>query len=201
MEIENQLTLMERYRLSVEEFFVINLLLIASLDRDVKPLSRYYFSPIEKSDLRSTLLNLQEKGVILKSYKVPQTGTKLDPEAIPFNELFMKNYRKASGELGQELFLAYPVSAVIQGVDTPLRNYAKKFNTEYDFFYYYGKSIGWNLTKHQEVLDLIQWSKDNGGFGLNMNIGDWVISKMWLSIKEYKESGRSTLAYDITQSI
>ena len=51
------------------------------------------------------------------------------------------------------------------------------------------------------MLELIEWSKKNGGFGLNMNIGAFVVSKMWLSIKEYKEGDRQPLVFDSTVDI
>ena len=200
-DINSKIVFMNRYNLTAEELFVVELLLIAIQEDQPQYLVDYYSLPFPKTELRVMLENLQNKQIILKSYKIPAAGTKLDVSTIPLNANFLHNYRKASGELGQELFSTYPNYALIQGVETPLRNYGKKFNTEADFYFQYGRSIGWNTTKHQEVLDLINWSKENGGFGLNMNIGDFVISKMWESIKEYKESGRSALSFDVTQSI
>ena len=64
-----------------------------------------------------------------------------------------------------------------------------------------GINTNGNLEKHKEVLELIEWSKKNGGFGLNMNIGAFVVSKMWLSIKEYKEGDRQPLVFDSTVDI
>lgn len=64
-----------------------------------------------------------------------------------------------------------------------------------------GININGNLERHKEVLSLIEWSKKNGGFGLNMNIGAFVVSKMWLSIKEYKEGDRQKLVFDSTVDI
>ena len=82
-----------------------------------------------------------------------------------------------------------------------MRNWAKYFNSEDEFYYAYGRAIGFNTEKHKEVLELIEWSKKNGGFGLNMNIGAFVVSKMWLSIKEYKEGDRQPLIFDSTVDI
>ena len=82
----------------------------------------------------------------------------------------------------------------------PLKNYAKKFNSEEDFYFYYGKAIGWKLEKHLEVIELIKWAKDNNCTLLNMNIADFTISKMWRSIKELKE-GDGVMQFDTTKEI
>ena len=150
--------------------------------------------------MRDVLLSLQEKGVIKKACKIPNEGEKLDVDTLAFNENFLKFYRKTSGELGQELFDAYPSEAIIQGTVWPMRNFAKKFNSEEEFFFAYGKAIGWSLVKHKEVLELIQWSKDNDHFGLNMNIADFVISKMWNNIREHRD-GSNAITFDTMTSI
>ena len=202
LSIEAQLTIMEMHQLTPEEMMVIELLFLAGIENKKEFLIRYAQLPIEKHKLSEVLLNLQNKGVILKSFKVPaQIRSDFDFESIPFNELFLKRYRKLSGELGNELFWAYPGNAVINGVDVPMRNWAKYFNSEDEFYFQYGKAIGFNTEKHKEVLELIDWSKKNGGFGLNMNIGAFVVSKMWLSIKEYKEGDRQKLVFDNTVDI
>ena len=40
-----------------------------------------------------------------------------------------------------------------------LKNYAKKFPTEEEFFYAYGRAIGWKQSKHEEILGLYDKSK------------------------------------------
>ena len=119
---------------------------------------------------------------------------------MEFNKNFLHNYRKFSGELGQEFFKEYPSIAIINGNEAPLKNYAKKFNSEEDFYFHYGKAIGWKLEKHLEVIELIKWAKDNNCTLLNMNIADFTISKMWRSIKELKE-GDGVMQFDSTKEI
>lgn len=164
--------LMERFGLTAEENLVIELLFLSFEGKCADPLVTYYGLPITKTGLREVLLSLQAKGVLLKSCRIPNKGDKLDIDTLQFNENFLKYYRKTSGELGVELFQSYPNEAIIQGQAVPLRNYAKKYKNEEEFFFAYGKAIGWNLNKHKEVLDLIQWSKNHDHFGLNMNIAD-----------------------------
>ena len=145
-------------------------------------------------------LSFADKGIIVKSYKIPNKGQKFDPESVEFNKNFLHNYRKFSGELGQEFFKEYPSIAIINGNEAPLKNYAKKFNSEEEFYFQYGKAIGWKLDNHQEVIDLIKWAKDNNCTLLNMNIADFVISKMWRSVKELKE-GDGVMQFDSTKEI
>lgn len=194
--LENQLLLMERYNLTAEEVLVIDLLFRASIEEGNKELLvKYFTTPIPRSELRELLTSLQEKGIIVKSYKIPAKGQKFDPEAIEFNKNFLHNYRKFSGELGAEFFNEYPSIAIIGGTEAPLKNYAKKFNSEEEFYYQYGKSIGWKQDKHDEILELVRWAKENNCKLLNMNIADFTISKMWNSIAELK-NGDGMMQFD-----
>lgn len=187
---------MEKYGLTAEELLVIDLLFRASIEEGHSELLVKYFTmSIKRSELRDLLESLQDKGIIVKSYKIPAKGQKFDPEAVEFNKNFLHNYRKFSGELGLEFFNEFPSIALIGGVEAPLKNYAKKFNSEEDFFYHYGKSIGWKQDKHEEIIELIRWGKENDCRLLNMNIADFVISKMWNSIAELK-NGDGMMHFD-----
>ena len=193
--------MMEKYHLTAEESLVIELLFLASIEEGHSEyLVKYFTIQIDRTELRDILISLQDKGIIVKSYKIPSKGQKFDPEAVEFNKNFLHNYRKFSGELGQEFFKEYPSIATINGNEAPLKNYAKKFNSEEDFYFHYGKAIGWKLEKHLEVIELIKWAKDNNCTLLNMNIADFTISKMWRSIKELKE-GDGVMQFDTTKEI
>ena len=193
--------MMEKYHLTAEESLVIELLFLASIEEGHSEyLVKYFTIQIDRTELRDILISLQDKGIIVKSYKIPSKGQKFDPEAVEFNKNFLHNYRKFSGELGQEFFKEYPSIAIINGNEAPLKNYAKKFNSEEEFYFQYGKAIGWKLDNHQEVIDLIKWAKDNNCTLLNMNIADFTISKMWRSIKELKE-GDGVMQFDTTKEI
>lgn len=186
---------MEKYRLTAEEMYIVDLLFFSSPEEGHSEFLRSYlnFSDI---DLRQVLVNLQNKQVILKSYKIPKKGESFDPETVEFNKNFLNSYRKYSGELGYEFFMEYPSYGLINGSEVPLRNFAKKFNSEDDFFFAYGRAVGWNKEKHEHVLELIRWAKENQCRLLNMNIADFVISKTWLSIEDIK-NGNGAMAFDI----
>lgn len=192
---------MERYRLTAEEVLFIDLLFLASAEeRHKEYLIKYMNIPITRASLRDLLVSLQNKGIITKQYKIPNEGSKFDPESVIFNQNFLNNYKKLSGELGAEFFMLYPSIAMINGTEVPLKNYAKKFSTEEDFLFAYGKTIGWNAEKHNEILELIKWGKDNNCNLLNMNIADFVISKMWGSVEELK-NGDAVMKFDTLKDI
>ena len=187
---------MEKYKLTAEEIMLVELLFLASIEEEhPEYLHKYLNLPIEKTNLRDILISLQNKGVIVKSYKIPKAGSSFDPESVEFNKLFLNSYRKFSGELGSEFFDVYPSIAIINGSEAPLKNFGKKFNSEEEFFFRYGKNIGWNINTHNEVINIIKWAKENNCRLLNMNIADFVISKMWTSIKELRD-GEGTMNFD-----
>lgn len=189
--------MMEQYRLTAEELLMIELLFIAQPEEGHGEfLTKYLGLPITKTRLRTILLSLQTKGIITKKYKVPKAGQKFDPETVIFNENFMRNYRKYSGELGQELWDAYPPIGIINGKEYDMRNFAKRFFTEDEMFFRYGKNIGWSKDKHKEVLELIDWAKKNKCNLLNKNIADFIISKSWESIKAFKEGHFDEMVFD-----
>lgn len=193
--------MMEKYRLTAEETLLIDLLFLASIEEGHKEyLVKYLNMPIEKSGLVDLLVSLQNKGIITKKYKIPAKGQRFDPEALEFNKNFLHNYRKFSGELGIEFFKEYPSIAIIDGKEVPLKNYAKKFSTEEEFYFAYGKAIGFKLDNHKEVIEIIKWAKDNNCNLLNMNIADFVISKMWRSIDELK-NGNGVMTFNYVKSI
>lgn len=193
---------MEKYRLTAEEVLVIDCLFLASIEEGHKEyLIKYFTMPIDKGDLREILLSLQNKGIITKEYKVPAKGQSFDPECVIFNQNFMHSYRKFSGDLGGELMQHFPSIAIINGVEWNIQNFAKKFKSEEEFHYAYGKAIGWKLDKHKEVIELIDWAKRNKCNLLNLNIADFVIIKSWEKIKEFKENTYDELVMDNLRDI
>lgn len=193
--------MMEKYQLTAEEVLLIDLLFLASIEEGHKEyLVKYFTIPIVRSELRTLLTSLQNKGIITKQYKIPEKGQKFDPECVIFNQNFLSNYRKFSGDLGAEFIQTYPHNGIINGDVVCLNNFAKKFSTEEDFYFAYGKSIGWNKSKHEEVLELVRWAKDNDCNLLNMNIADFTVSKIWQNIAELK-NGEGVMKFDTIKNI
>ena len=135
------------------------------------------------SKLRSLFESLKSKGLIHKDYN-PEGYS---PNEIEFNKNFLKSWIKNSGELGQELFDAYPPFLSSNGKLLPLKNIAKKFNTLDEFFFAYSSAIKHNPEKHKEVMELLKWGKDNNQ--INYGLLEFVISQKWTELKYLKDNG------------
>ena len=91
LELKNKLNLMEKYNLTAEEIMLVELLFLASIEEGHSEyLSTYLSLRVDKTDLRELLVSLQNKGVIVKSWKIPPKGSRFDPESVEFNKNFIK---------------------------------------------------------------------------------------------------------------
>ena len=178
--LENELCLLEKYKLEPTELFTVKMILLAKEDGEYEWLQRYS----QTIKLRPILESLRDKGIILKSWKIPVEGSKLDIEDIPFNQNFQKQYFRASFEMGQELFEAYPQSTIVNGQVYNLKRVSRKFDSLEDAFAKYAKYINNSPEKHQEVLELISWGIENG---YNFTTLDsFIIDNSWEAIKAMK---------------
>jgi hypothetical protein len=59
-----------------------------------------------------------------------------------------------------------------------------------DFAFAYGKAIQFNIDKHNEILELLDWAKEVNI--LNYGIVEFITSLKWNEIKELKDSGLTT---------
>ena len=140
---------------------------------------------MRKKEKSSADLSLQNKGIILKSFKIPKEGQKLDLEDIPFNQNFKKQYFRASFEMGEELFNTYPQFLTINGVVYNARRISKKFDSLEDAYLKYAKSIKNDPNIHLEVLELIKWGIEN-----NYNfttLDDFIADRAYIALKSFKE--------------
>ena len=144
--------------------------------------------------MREVLEGLQNKEIILKSYKIPNKGEKFDPYSIPFNKNFIKNLYKCSFELGKELFETYPTTTVINGSIVTLRGVSKHFDSLEQCYFKYGKAIGWNLERHQHILELITWAKENNL--LYKSLGAFVVDNGWYDLEALKNGDTTNVNFD-----
>ena len=86
-DIENELLMLERYNLTPEEWLVTRLLILASVDEGHKQYFIRYLNIPRKNTLRDVLVSLQDKSIILKSYKIPNPGERFNPEDVDLNFL------------------------------------------------------------------------------------------------------------------
>ena len=161
LSIDREIDFMIRYGLTPDELFLIKLIWYAQ-DGHNEYLSEYFSENQLTLELRDVLLSLQTKGIINKSYEVPQKGSILNPQDVDFNKNVVNSFLKHSQTLGMELFEAYPAYTVINGRTFSLRNVTKLFKSLDDMCFEYGKAIKFNPDLHQEVLELLEWGKENG---------------------------------------
>ena len=178
--LENELCLLEKYKLTPTELFTVKVILLAKEDGEYEWIQRF----AQTLKLRDVLVSLQEKGIILKSFKLPKEGEKLEIEELPFNQNFQKQYFRASFEMGEELFNTYPQFLTINGVCYNARRVSKKYDSLEDAFAKYSKSIKNNPDVHQEILDNIKWGIDNGYNFTTLD--DFIADRAYLALAAYR---------------
>jgi hypothetical protein len=185
--LEEQVVLLEKYKINSDELLFITVILLIQ-EGDESPYINLYFSlPSScRGGIRELLVSLQEKQIITKEYKIPPTGTKFIPEDVTFNKNFTKNFYKGSFWIGKELFEQYPISTVVNGTEYKLRRVSKKFDSLEDAYKAYGKAISWKPDVHQNVLELINWGKNNNYQFTTLS--DFIVDHDWLNIAAMKDN-------------
>ena len=189
LSFDREIELMTKYQIFPEELLFIKLVFLAQ-EGHPEYLSKYFSQMPLKGAPRDTILSLQEKGIINKSYKIPEKGKTFNPLDIDFNKNFMKSYLQHSYDMGMELFMNYPPYMIINGKQFSLRNIAKSLKNLDDFAYAYGKAIRFDVEKHKEIMELLEWAKEANI--LNFGIIEFITSLKWLELKELKENGLTT---------
>lgn len=185
--IDEEMALLEKYALTPTELFVVKMLLLQQEDYPENYLSRFLKSSEDnKNSFRNTLTSLRDKGIILKSYKIPETGQVFDPLEVPINKNFFNTIFRSAFDLGKELFEHYPMFGEINGTTVSLRGISKKFDSLEDFFRFYGKQIKWNPETHKKVLDLIDWEQKNNIGYINFSLATFVIENKWAELEALK---------------
>jgi hypothetical protein len=185
--LEEQVVLLEKYKINSDELLFITVILLIQ-EGDESPYINLYFSlPSScRGGIRDLLVSLQEKQIITKEYKIPPTGTKFIPEDVTFNKNFTKNFYKGSFWIGKELFEQYPISTVVNGTEYKLRRVSKKFDSLEDAYKAYGKAISWKPDVHQNVLELINWGKNNNYQFTTLD--SFIVDNDWLNIAAMKDN-------------
>lgn len=178
--IENTLALLEKYNITPTELFVIKLILLIKEEGEYEPLQRY----ASIFNIRETLESLRNKEIILKSYKIPNSGEKFEPERVEFNKNFIKQFFRASFEMGKELFDVYPQTTIVNGSVYNLRRISKKFDSLEDAFLKYAKYINNSPEQHNQIIELVKWGIDNGYNFTTLD--DFICDNAWLAIEAIK---------------
>lgn len=189
-DIDEELNLYEKYNLTPTELFFVRTLLIAQEETD-KYIYRFLTLPESaRGDVIALLQSLQDKGVILKSYKIPKKGEQFFPTDVEFNKNVTKNIYKSSYVMGEELFANYPTFATINGSPVGIRSVSKKFDSLEDFFRAYGKTIKWNAEVHKNILELVNWGKENNL--INYTLASFLIDRKWEELQAMKDGNNGS---------
>lgn len=179
--IDEELNLFEKYNLTPSELFLIKIILVAQEETD-KYLFRFLALPEKaKGNIIEQLQSLQDKGIILKTYKIPKKGDVFHPTEVEFNKNVVKNLYKSAYVMGEELYEAYPIETVVNGVSYKLRRISKKFDSPEDAWRAYGKSIKWNPETHEKILELIKQGKESGY--IFTTLGDFIVDRDWNNLE------------------
>ena len=147
----------------------------------------------------NNLIKLQEVGVILKSYKMPGKGERLDLNTIPINKNLVKDFYKCSFELDKELFEIYTKIATIHGGPVGIRSVSKKFDSLEDFYRFYGKTIRWKSDFHNHIIELVKWANENNI--LNTTLANFVIDHKWEELEALKNGELVNVNFDAVKIV
>lgn len=200
LNLEDEIGILNKYRVTPNELMLIRTLLLLQ-DEDNEDLFKLYIESLYNSGikLRECLVSLQDKGVILKSYKIPLEGESFNPYSIPFNKVFIKNLYKCSFELGKELFEEYPQITTINGNLVTLRGVSKHFNSLEECYFKYGRSIGWDIDRHNNIIELVKWAKDKDL--IKQSLSSFVINNAWLDLEVLKSGDSYNYNFDTIKAL
>lgn len=200
--IDDDISFQEKYQITPDELFILKILLLLQEDeQDLEYFQRFIQIPDNKRSFRNNLQALQGKGLILKTYKIPEQGKPFNPYEIPINKVLVKNMHKASFDLGQELFDVYPKYGLINGGMVPLHGVSKRFGSREDFYRFYSKVINWNPEAHKKIIELIKWEQDNSIGFLNMTILSFVIDHRWEALQDIKDGKLNNVTFNVIESL
>ena len=200
--IDDDLSFQEKYQITPNELFILKILLLLQEDaQDIEYFQRFIQVPANKEILRSSLQSLQNKSLILKTYKIPEQGKPFNPYEISINKVLVKNMHKASFDLGQELFDVYPKYGTINGGMVPLHGVSKRFGSREDFYRFYSKVINWNPETHNKIIELIKWEQNNNIGFLNMTILSFVIDHRWEALQDIKDGKLNNVTFNVIESL
>lgn len=190
------MALLERYKLTPTELFTVKVILLATDNGDYTWVQK--FAKLLK--LRDVLISLQEKGIILKSFKIGSEGSSLSIEDIPFNQNFKKQFFRASFAMGEELFNTYPQFIVVGGISYNARRVSKKYNDLEDAFAKYGKAIKNSPDLHQQIIDDLKWAISEGNYPFT-TLDDFIADQSWRALHSFRNGEGTNINNDAIKMI
>lgn len=174
--------------LTPSELFILRLLFLAQ-DGDTSLINNYLSNTDNGKEVFKVILtNLQNKGIILASFKMPKEGEVLKYSDIPINKNFVKKFIKESNQIGKELFDNYPPFITINGRMASIKNITKAglFSID-EFCFYYGRQLKLASVTHDRVMDALQYGKEHNL--INYSILEFIASQKWNEIDYIRNSG------------
>lgn len=196
LSIEKEIDFMLKYNLTADELFLIKLIFYAQEGKS-ELLQKFFNSNHLTLGIRELLFNLQDKGIINDSYRIPKSGEEWEPENTQLNKNVVKCLLQHSTTMGMELFNKYPATITIDGRIYSLRNITKLYKSFDEFCYSYGKEIKFSEEKHKEIMELLDEAIENNW--IKSGICDFVASHQWTTIQELKDKGAEI--YDNNEAI
>ena len=194
--LKNQIIFRNKYDIDDNQLTLLEILLIAQNEEDNELVKMYFTST---KDIRLNLIHLQNAGIILKNYKIPEKGNTIDIYAIPINKNLIKDFYKSSFEMGKELFETYPQFGIINGNVAGIRSVSKKFNSLEDFYRFYGKTIRNKPEMHQHIIDLINWAKEQNI--IVCSLCNFVIDHKWEELQAFKDGDLANVNFDAVKIV
>ena len=180
--------MLEKYKINSDELLFITVILLIQEGDNNQSINSYFSLPVScRGSIRDLLVSLQQKQVITKEYKIPPAGTNFVPEDVVFNKNFIKTFYKGSFWIGKELFEIYPISTIVNGVEYKLRRVSKKFDSLEDAYRAYGKAISWKPDTHREIMELVEWGKQNNYQFTTLD--SFIVDNDWLNIAAMRDNG------------
>ena len=174
--------------LTPSELFILRLLFLAQ-DGDMSLINNYISNTDNgKEVFKVVLKSLQNKGIILASFKMPKEGETLKFTDIPINKNFVKKFIKESNQIGKEFFDAYPPFIYINGRMASIKNITKAglFSID-EFCFFYGRQLKLSSIKHERVMEALEYGKEHNL--INYSILEFIASQKWNEIEYIRNSG------------
>jgi hypothetical protein len=174
--------------LTPSELFILRLLFLAQ-DGDTSLINNYISNADNgKEVFKVVLKSLQNKGIILASFKMPKEGEILRYTDIPINKNFVKKFIRESNQIGKEFFDAYPPFIYINGKMASIKNITKAglFSID-EFCFFYGRQLKLSSVKHERVMEALEYGKEHNL--INYSILEFIASQKWNEIEYIRSSG------------
>ena len=200
LNLEQQLLFCEKYSINPSELLLLEILLLAQEGEQPEIVNTYFTSRMcARGNTRELLSGLQDAGVITKAYKIPEKGSAFNPLDVPINKNLVKDFFKCSFEMGKELFENYPMFGLINGEPVGIRSVSKKFDSLEDFYRYYGKSISWKPDKHDYIMELVNWAKNNNL--LVTTLANFVIDHKWEELEALRNGEIANIDFNAVKQL